>query len=154
MNRQFVKIALAAGVLTGLGVAANAHHSGAMFDPEKTITIKGVVKEFEYTNPHSWLWVTVTNEDKTTTDWGFEAEGPSTLFRNGIKKSDLRPGDKVTVTGRPMRDGRPAAAWVNAVKEDGRVLTPRPLPSPVTTAPAAPAPSPAEPAAAPQRNGI
>jgi Family of unknown function (DUF6152) len=119
MNRQLIiKMAVAAGVVTGLGMAANAHHSGAMFDPEKTITIKGVVKEFEYTNPHSWLWVTVTNEDKTTTDWGFEAEGPSTLFRNG----------------------RPAAAWVNAVKdEDGRVLTPRLAPPPVTTVPAAPA---------------
>jgi len=153
MNRQLImKIAIAAGVATGLGAAANAHHSGAMFDPEKTITLKGVVKEFEYTNPHSWLWVTVTNEDKTTTDWGFEAEGPSTLFRNGIKKSDLKPGDKITITGRPMRDGRPAAAWINAVKEeDGRVLTPRPAPSPVTTVPA---PAATEPAAAPQRNGI
>ena len=96
MTRQSImRIAVAAGVLAGLGVPASAHHSGAMFDPEKTITLKGVVKEFEYTNPHSWLWVTVTNDDKTTTDWGFEAEGPSTLFRNGIKKSDLKPGDKV-----------------------------------------------------------
>jgi hypothetical protein len=147
MNRQFMKIAIAAGVVTGLCVAANAHHSGAMFDPEKTITLKGVVKEFEYTNPHSWLWITVTNDDKTTTDWGFEAEGPSTLFRNGIKKSDLQPGDKVTVTGRPMRDGRPAAAWIRAEKEDGHVLVPRPAPSPVTTAPATPAPE-------PRRDGI
>jgi hypothetical protein len=142
-----MRIAVAAGVLAGLSMAAGAHHSGAMFEPVKTITLKGVVKEFEYTNPHSWLWVTVTNEDQTTTDWGFEAEGPSTLFRNGIKKNDLRPGDKVTVTGRPMRDGRPAAAWVNAVKEDGRVLTPRLAPPPVTTAPAEAAPAiPAPPA--------
>jgi hypothetical protein len=133
--QAMMRIAVAAGVLASLSMAAGAHHSGAMFEPVKTVTLKGVVKEFEYTNPHSWLWVTVTNEDRTTTDWGFEAEGPSTLFRNGIKKNDLKPGDKVTVTGRPMRDGRPAAAWVNAVKEDGRVLTPRAAPSPVTTAP-------------------
>jgi hypothetical protein len=142
MTRQSImRIAVAAGVLAGLGVPASAHHSGAMFDPEKTITLKGVVKEFEYTNPHSWLWITVTNDDKTTTDWGFEAEGPSTLFRNGVKKSDLKPGDKVTVTGRPMRDGRPAAAWINAVKEDGRVLQVRTLPPPVTTAPVTTAPT-------------
>ncbi len=141
-GQAMMRIAVAAGVLAGLSVAAGAHHSGAMFEPVKTITLKGVVREFEYTNPHSWLWVTVTNEDQTTTDWGFEAEGPSTLFRNGIRKNDLRPGDKVTVTGRPMRDGRPAAAWVNAVKEeDGRVLTPRVAPSPVTTAPAEAAPT-------------
>jgi Family of unknown function (DUF6152) len=110
-----------------------------MFEPEKTVTLKGVVKEFEYTNPHSWLWVTVTNDDKTMTDWGFEAEGPSTLFRAGIKKGDLKPGDQVTVTGRPMRDGRPAAAWVKVIKEDGRVLQPRaaPIVSTPTTPPAA-----------------
>jgi hypothetical protein len=147
MTRQLImKISITAGLVAGLGIAASAHHSGSMFEPVKTITLKGVVKEFEYTNPHSWLWVTVTNDDQTTTDWGFEAEGPSTLFRNGIKKNDLRPGDKVTVTGRPMRDGRPAAAWVNAVKEDGRVLVPRPAPPAVTTAPAEPAPSTVAPA--------
>jgi hypothetical protein len=142
-----MRIAVAASVLAGLSMAAGAHHSGAMFEPVKTITLKGVVKEFEYTNPHSWLWVTVTNEDQTTTDWGFEAEGPSTLFRNGIKKNDLRPGDKITVTGRPMRDGRPAAAWVNAVRGDGRVLVPRPAPAPVTSAPAETAPATLTPAA-------
>ena len=129
MTRQaMVRISVAAGALMCLAAPTGAHHSGAMFEPEKTITLKGVVKEFEYTNPHSWLWVTVTNDDQTTTDWGFEAEGPSSLFRAGIKKSDLTPGDKVTVTGRPMRDGRPAAAWINAVKEDGRVLQARTAP--------------------------
>jgi hypothetical protein len=153
MTRQsIVRIAIAAGVLMCLAGPTRAHHSGAMFEPEKTITLTGVVKEFEYTNPHSWLWVTVTNEDNTTTDWGFEGEGPSTLFRNGIKKSDLKPGDKVTVTGRPMRDGRPAAAWLNAVKEDGHVLQARTLPPPVSTAPLTPAP--VTPAPATQRGGI
>ena len=141
MTRQSImRIAVAAGILAGLAVPASAHHSGAMFEPEKTITLKGVVKEFEYTNPHSWLWVTVTNDDKTMTDWGFEAEGPSTLFRAGIKKGDLKPGDNITVTGRPMRDGRPAAAWVKVIKEDGRVLQPRAAPV-TTTAPVTPAPT-------------
>ncbi len=140
MTRQSImRIAVAAGVLVCLSMPTSAHHSGAMFEPEKTITLKGVVKEFEYTNPHSWLWITVTNDDQTMTDWGFEGEGPSTLFRAGIKKGDLKPGDKVTVTGRPMRDGRPAAAWINAVREDGRVLQART--APVTTAPATTAPT-------------
>jgi Family of unknown function (DUF6152) len=114
----------AAAVLSA--APAPAHHSGAMFEATKTVTLKGVVKVFEYTNPHSWLWITVTNEDGTMTDWGFEAEGPSTLLRAGIKKGDLKPGDKITITGRPEKDGRPAAAWVNAVKEDGTTLNPRP----------------------------
>jgi len=126
MRTSVVRTVLGAVALIWVMLPAAAHHSGAMFEATKTITIKGVVKVFEYTNPHSWLWVTVTNQDETTTDWGFEAEGPSTLYRAGIKKNDLKPGDKVTVTGRPMKDGRPAAAWVLVVKEDGTELRPRP----------------------------
>src|SRR6266851_5292471 len=116
----------AIGALAAASAPASAHHSGAMFEPTKTLTFKGVVKVFEYTNPHSWLWITVTNPDGTTTDWGFEAEGPSTLFRAGVKRSDFKPGDNITITGRPEKDGRPAAAWVNAVKDDGTVVNPRP----------------------------
>lgn len=126
MRTSVARIILGAVALIWVTLPAVSHHSGAMFEATKTITIKGVVKVFEYTNPHSWLWVTVTNDDETTTDWGFEAEGPSTLYRAGIKKNDLKPGDKVTVTGRPMKDGRPAAAWVLVVKEDGTELRPRP----------------------------
>jgi hypothetical protein len=108
-------------------VTALAHHSGAMFESEKTITLRGTVKEFEYTNPHSWLWVVVTDDKGQETLWGFEAEGPSTLMRAGVKRNSLRPGDAVTVTARPLRDGRPAGAWVSLTKADGTVLTPRPL---------------------------
>ena len=85
----------------------------------------GVVKEFQYTNPHSWLLVDVTDEDGTVTTWGFEAEGPSTLQRAGIRPSDLVPGTRLTITGHPMKDGRPAAAWVDAVREDGKYFDPR-----------------------------
>ena len=123
MHRVSVAVALAA---VAAASPALAHHSFAMFDPSKQVTVSGVIKDFQYTNPHSWLWVTVTNDDETTTDWGFEAEGPSTLYRAGIRKNDLKPGDKVTVTGRPMKDGRPAAAWVSLIKEDGTELRPRP----------------------------
>ena len=58
-----------------------AHHSGAMFDDKKEVTVTGVVKEFQYTNPHSWLLVDVTGKDGKVTTWGFEAEGPSSLTR-------------------------------------------------------------------------
>lgn len=102
-----------------------AHHSGSMFEPEKTVTMTGVVKEFQYTNPHSWLVVTVTNDDGSESTWGFEAEGPSTLLRAGIHKSDFSPGTKITITGRPMKDGRTAAYWVKAVREsDGKEFNP------------------------------
>ena len=102
-----------------------AHHSGVMFDEEKEVTVQGVVKEFQYTNPHSWLLVDVTNADGTVTTWGFEAEGPSTLLQRRIRRSDFSPGTKLTITGRPMKDGRPAAAWMKAVRADGVEFYPR-----------------------------
>jgi hypothetical protein len=120
-----------AGALVGAGVLAvaasslSAHHSAAMFDDKKTVTVEGVVKEFQLTNPHSWLLVDVTDKSGKVVTWGFEAEGPSTLRRAGIKPSDLRPGTKLTITGNPMKDGRPAAIWVNAVRADGLKFNPR-----------------------------
>jgi hypothetical protein len=111
---------------------ALAHHSGAMFEPEKVVTLEGTVKEFEYTNPHSWLYVTVRDDKGVETLWGFEAEGPSALMRAGIKANALQPGDKVTVRTRPLRDGRPAGAWVTVTKSDGTVLNPRPGAVPVS----------------------
>ena len=67
---------------------APAHHSGAMFEAEKVITVEGTVKDFEYTNPHSWLYITVRDDKGEETVWGFEAEGPSALMRAGIKAKD------------------------------------------------------------------
>ena len=104
---------------------ALAHHSATMFESTKTITVEGVVKEFQFSNPHSWLLVDVKGKDGKVTTWGFEAEGPSTLQRAGIRPSVFPPGTKVTMTGRPMKDGTPAAIWVLAVRGDGKRFDPR-----------------------------
>lgn len=116
---------LSLGVLVVTAGTALAHHSATMFDDKKTVTVQGVVKKFEYTNPHSWLLVDVTGKDGKVTTWGFEAEGPTTLQRAGIRPSDLKPGTKLTITGNPMKDGTPAAIWINAVREDGKKFDPR-----------------------------
>jgi hypothetical protein len=113
------------GLAMAATVTASAHHSGAMFEERRTVTFEGVIKEMQWTNPHSWLLVDVTGEDGKVTTWGFEAEGPSTLRRAGIRPSDLRAGARITITGRPMKDGRTAAAWVDAVLADGRKVDPR-----------------------------
>ena len=107
--------------------AALAHHAAAMFETEKTVTVSGTVEEFAYVNPHAWLYVVVADDKGEETLWGFEAEGPSALMRAGIKNNALQPGDLVTVTARPLRDGRPAGALVSVTKADGTVLAPRPL---------------------------
>src|SRR5262245_30001809 len=111
-------------ILVG-AIPVAAHHSSTMFDQSRTVTFQGVVTKWELTNPHSWLHVEVIDKNGKKVVWGFEAEGPSTLQRSGIKPSDLKVGTKVTITGNPMRDGTPAAIWVNAVREDGKKLDPR-----------------------------
>src|ERR1700745_1703120 len=108
-------------LLAALIGPALAHPSSAMCDMSKTVTVQGTVKEFQYTNPHSWLQVLVVGPDGHTVEWGFETEGPSTLLRVGIKLKTFQPGDKVTVVAHPMRDGRPAGSWVSATKADGTV---------------------------------
>ena len=115
---------LSIGALAVLTIPLLAHHSGAMFEKEKTITVEGVVKQFQYTNPHSWLLVDVKNKDGSVTTWGFEAEGPSTLQRAGIRPSDFAAGTKLKITGHPMKDGSPAAAWVEAIRADGKRFNP------------------------------
>ena len=105
---------------------ATAHHSAAMFDHAKTVTLHGTVKNFQFTNPHSWLMVIITGADGKPVEWGFEAEGPSTLLHAGILPKSFRPGDKVTISANPMRDGRPAGALLSVTMADGSVYSTRP----------------------------
>ena len=124
MSRR-TQAAVVLGVLAVIPAPALAHHSAAMFDERKTITVEGEVREFQLTNPHSWLLVDVKDKDGKVTTWGFEAEGPSTLARAGIRPSDFKAGTRLTITGNPMKDGRPAAIWVSAVRADGKAFNPR-----------------------------
>jgi len=78
MKRNFIAALMGLGVMVLLTVTSLAHHSSAMFDETKTITVTGVVKEWQLTNPHSWLLVAVTEKDGKVTVWGFEASNPAT----------------------------------------------------------------------------
>ena len=122
--------AAALASLAMAGSPALAHHSFAMFDREKQVTVTGTVKDFQYTNPHSWILIVVPGADGKSVEWGFESEGPSTLLRNGVKHSSLLPGEKVTATAYPMRDGRPAGALISITKADGSVVSFRGGPPP------------------------
>jgi len=122
MRKRLIGFALAvAGVMTLGPVSSWAHHSMSMFDRDKEITLEGVVKEFQYTIPHAWLLIDVTNEDGTVTTWGFESSSRTALRLRGVRANTFQPGMKVSVTGNPMRDGRPAGLWLNTVTEDGTV---------------------------------
>ncbi len=117
----------AAAAACGLGVAlysaaALAHHSGAMFDLSKKVVIRGTVVDFNWTNPHSNFQVSVLNRDGTRSVWGVEMNSPNNLIRVGWTRTTIKPGDKVTVTVRPLRDGAPGGQYVSIVLPGGKHL--------------------------------
>jgi Family of unknown function (DUF6152) len=101
-------------VLLGLGVAApaRAHHGAALYEPEKSVTLVGTVAEFQFVNPHVLVYIDVKGADGKDTRWGGELTSPNRLARMSgpVKwhKDILKPGDKITMTGRPARNGAPA----------------------------------------------
>jgi hypothetical protein len=106
-------------------VAVSAHHSGAGVDRTRTVTVQGIVKEFRWTNPHSWIDLEVTSDSGRADLWSIEMNPPPFLLRAGWKSSSLKPGDKVSVTLNPMRSGDPGGIFVSVTLADGRVLAGR-----------------------------
>jgi len=120
-------------VITQLGItaalalsatAASAHHSFAMFDLGKDVTVDAVIKEVQFTNPHVWLQILIKDDKGTETEWSIESGAPGMMLRNGWKPSTLKSGDKVTLTLHPLRDGKPGGSLVKVIVPDGRTLGP------------------------------
>jgi hypothetical protein len=116
------------GLCLGLMVPADpafAHHSVAMFDGSRTITLKGTVKEFQWVNPHVLIWVNAEGENGDPPRlWGVELSSPGVLTRNGWSKRSLKVGDKVSIDVAPLRDGKPGGLFRKATLSDtGQVLT-------------------------------
>lgn len=108
-----------AGVL--LAAVAMAHHSFAMFDQTRRVTLKGTVLEFQWTNPHAFLHVEV-EEGGRKTAWHVELNSPNNLKRQGWKSTSVKPGEVVTVVINPLRDGTPGGLFVSVTLPDGTVL--------------------------------
>jgi hypothetical protein len=100
-------------------IPAAAHHSFAMFDAEKTVTLNGSVKEFQWTNPHAWIMLTVANQQGQANVWAIELNGPSGLARDGWKPKTLTPGMNVSVTIHPLRDGTNGGQFLKVTLPDG-----------------------------------
>jgi hypothetical protein len=101
---------------------AAAHHSFAMFDMTRTVTITGAVKDFQWTNPHSWLTVLGSEPGKPPDTWNLEGLSPSMLTRKGWRSTDVKIGDTVTVVVIPLRDGTTGGAFSLVTLPDGRTL--------------------------------
>ena len=121
--RLLIVPAFIIGGLAAVGVTLSAHHSFAPFDLSMEKTITGTVSRFEWTNPHSWIWVDVPNDKGGVDTWAVEGMSPNYLARRGWTKSTLKPGEKVSISVRPLRNGQNGGMFVRATLADGRVLT-------------------------------
>ena len=120
------KTLLLAGLIASVLVrAADAHHSFSMFDGEKTLTVTGVVKEFEFANPHGWIHVMATDSAGKQSEWSFEMQPISQLAPAGWKADTLKPGDKITIDFHPLKDGARGGQFITATLPDGKKLRDR-----------------------------
>jgi len=121
-----VRIAMAALIAqAAMSGATWAHHSKAMFDDSKCLTLEGTVRNFEWQYPHSWIWVVVPTPGGGAGDiWGFESMSPSQLVEVDPRwtRSVVSVGDKVKVKFSPLKDGRHGGSMNNIAIPDGRVL--------------------------------
>lgn len=111
-----IKILAAVALALGASSSAFAHHSAAMFDSAKVITLDGVIKEFQWTNPHTWVQIVVRDASGKDVEWSIESGAPNGMQRQGWKRTSLVPGDKVTLAINPLKDGRAGGFLVNATK--------------------------------------
>jgi len=110
------------GLLAG-APAVIAHHAGTMFDEDQTKELVGTIKEFQFTNPHSWIQVVVqTTPGAAPQEWSIEWGSPNQLSRQGIRPSTFSSGTKVSVRVHPMRDGSAAGIFVAAKFDDGKTI--------------------------------
>jgi hypothetical protein len=101
---------------------SHAHHSFAMFDQSRQVTLKGTVSEFQWTNPHAWIHLDVPNVNGVKETWQVELNSPNNLKRQGWKSSSVKPGDQVTLVLNPLKDGSKGGLFVSITLSDGTVL--------------------------------
>ena len=125
MRTSKTKAFLSSGVVLVVLIAtaglAAAHHSFTAFNMTDEKSVTGVVNRVEWTNPHIWIWIDVPDAKGAT--YGFEGMSPNFLERRGWTRTTLKAGDKITVSYRPLRDGKNGGMWMTGKMETGKILT-------------------------------
>jgi hypothetical protein len=129
MTRRLCVLALALAVFASPS-AVGAHHSTAMFNLEGRVTLNGVLKELQWTNPHAWIQVMAPDAKGAPVEWSIECGSPNSLARQGWKTSMFKVGQKVSVVANPMKDGTQAGLLVTITLADGTVHGPGAPPQP------------------------
>jgi len=120
--RKLSVVASMALIALSAAETAAAHHSAAMFDRDKQVSLVGTIVQFEWTNPHSWIQIDVPNDGGGTDRWSVECNSPNNLVRMGWKSTSLKPGDKVTILIHPLRNGDKGGSFLSVTLPDGSVL--------------------------------
>lgn len=115
-------IVFAVAVGLWLSVPLAAHHTGSTLYTDKTVTLKGIVKVWRWSNPHCLLTFEVKGEDGQVVQWLAETQAPNTAFTEGYRASSFKLGDEVTITVQPAANGRPFGQLAAAVLADGTKL--------------------------------
>lgn len=118
---RFARLLMAA-ILTAAALPVLAHHSFAMFDRDKEVTLVGTVREFQWTNPHAFIHIEVPNGSGGKQLWQVELNSPNNLKRQGWKSTSVKVGDEVTLVLNPLRDGSRGGLFVSVTLPDGTVL--------------------------------
>jgi len=122
MKRQMLWAATALAM--SVGGSAWAHHSfAAEYDGSKSFRLKGVLTKIEWTNPHSYFYIDVTDESGKVVNWGCEAGAPGALSRRGFKKGDIKLGDTLIVDGYKAKDGSNILDARRVTLPDGRIVS-------------------------------
>ena len=119
-NRLVIVLAVTVGLL--ISVPLVAHHAGATLLSERTVTLKGIVKTWLWSNPHCLLTLDVTGEDGQVVRWVVETQNPRSIYASGYRANSFKPGDEVTATVQPAANGRPYGRLTHAVLADGTTL--------------------------------
>ena len=117
-------------ILVGVAICpatALPHHSNVAYEVTKVITITGVVKGFDWVNPHTWLHVVVDDGKGGKVEWACEGRAPGVLNRAGWSRSILKPGETVTVDMSPAKDGSKVSIIARVTKADGTILSNQPV---------------------------
>lgn len=115
-------VGLAIAVSLWLSPVLLAHHSSSSFDTGKKLVLKGTVKQWVYSNPHCFLMIEVKGESGDLVQWVAETQAPSVIFPAGYRRDTFKPGEQVTVTIEPFKDGRPFGRILQTVLPDGTTL--------------------------------
>lgn len=121
---RFMQTAGVAVLLCGLlgSPPVYAHHSFAMFDATRSVTLTGTVRQVDYANPHVWVYLTVENNNGKIENWGMEGGNLGGLYRMGWTKDSVKVGDKITMQVHPLKDGTAGGQIIRVTTSDGHVF--------------------------------